>query len=117
LVTLFILNDAPYGSEKSYNALRLALALLKRDNPGEIRVFLLADAVACALPNQKVQEGYYNIERMLKGVVKRGGKVGICGTCAEARGLANLTLVEGAQLSTLESLAEWTASADKVLIF
>ena len=29
--TLFILNDAPYGSERSYNALRLAKALAKCD--------------------------------------------------------------------------------------
>ena len=29
--TLFILNDPPYGTERSYNALRLAGSLSKRD--------------------------------------------------------------------------------------
>ena len=27
----FIINDPPYGTERVYNALRLALALLKKD--------------------------------------------------------------------------------------
>ena len=29
--TLFILNDAPYGNERAYNALRLALSLAKTE--------------------------------------------------------------------------------------
>jgi uncharacterized protein involved in oxidation of intracellular sulfur len=29
--TLFIINDPPYGTERVYNALRLAHALLKHD--------------------------------------------------------------------------------------
>ncbi|MBI2289288.1 MAG: DsrE family protein, partial [Betaproteobacteria bacterium] len=45
--TLFILNDAPYGSERSYNALRLARALSKAGGD-EVKVFLIGDAAACA---------------------------------------------------------------------
>lgn len=37
--TLFILNDAPYGTERSYNALRLAGALSKRQGE-EVKLFL-----------------------------------------------------------------------------
>jgi sulfur relay (sulfurtransferase) complex TusBCD TusD component (DsrE family) len=36
---LFILNDAPYGSEKAYNALRMAMTLQKEHPDVEIRIF------------------------------------------------------------------------------
>lgn len=111
--TLFILNDAPYGTERSYNALRLARALAKMDGQ-TIRVFLMGDAVACAKSGQKVPEGYYNAGDMVRMV---GGEVGLCGTCMDARGMHQDQVVEGAQRSTLKELAEWTAAADKVLIF
>ncbi len=111
--TLFILNDAPYGSERSYNALRLAKALAKRDGES-VRVFLMGDAVACAKAGQKVPEGYYNAGDMVRMV---GGEVGLCGTCMDARGIAVDAVVEGARRSTLLELAAWTAEADKVLVF
>lgn len=111
--TLFIVNDAPYGSERSYNALRLAKTLAKRD--GEtVRVFLMGDAVACAKAGQKVPEGYYNAGDMVRMV---GGEVGLCGTCLDARGIVADDVVEGARRSTLLELAAWTAEADKVLVF
>jgi uncharacterized protein involved in oxidation of intracellular sulfur len=68
---LIIINDAPYGNERPYNALRLAMNLIKRDNM-EIKVFLTADGISCARKGQKTPEGYYNIERMVKSVAKRG---------------------------------------------
>lgn len=114
--TLFILNDAPYGSERAYNALRLAAALAGKEGPQEVRLFLLADAVTCAKSGQKVPEGYYNVQLML-GKVLRKGAVALCGTCMDARGLRDDELVEGAQRSTLAQLADWTAEADKVLVF
>ena len=46
--TLFILNDPPYGTERCYNALRLAHALVKDDPESEITIFLMADAVVGA---------------------------------------------------------------------
>ncbi len=72
---LFIINDAPYRTEKAYNALRMATNLQKREDEIEVRFFLLADAVACALPNQIVPNGFYNIQRMLKSVISHGGEV------------------------------------------
>ncbi|MFZ5912020.1 MAG: DsrE/DsrF/TusD sulfur relay family protein [Chloroflexota bacterium] len=68
---LFIVNDAPYGDERPYNALRLALNLVKREAVN-VRVFLTADGVFCARRGQKTPEGYYNIERMLKSLTRRG---------------------------------------------
>ena len=115
--TLFIINDAPYGSEKAYNALRLAMALQKDALSSEVRVFLLGDAVTAALPMQGTPQGYYNIERMLKGVITKGGVVKLCGTCCEARGLKDMAMVPGVEFSTMAQLAAWTAESDKVLVF
>ena len=68
---LLIFNDAPYGNERPYNALRLALNLIKRPEAA-VRVFLVGDGVCCALCGQKTPEGYYNVERMLKSIAQRG---------------------------------------------
>jgi len=113
--TLFILNDAPYGNERAYNALRLAAALAGKEDQ-QVRLFLMADAVACAKAGQKVPEGYYNVQLML-GKVLRKGEVGLCGTCMDARGLTQAEMAEGAMRSTLAQLADWTVQADKVLVF
>jgi uncharacterized protein involved in oxidation of intracellular sulfur len=113
--TLFIINDAPYGNERAYNALRLAAALAVKDEQ-YVRLFLMADAVTCAKAGQKVPEGYYNVQLML-GKLIRKGEVGLCGTCMDARGLTQAEVVEGAQRSTLAQLADWTAQAAKVLVF
>ncbi len=114
--TLLVLNDQPYGNERPYNALRLANALAKR--PGEeVRVFLMGDAAACAKAGQNVPDGYYNVERMLKALHGKGGDIGVCGTCMDARGLTGPELTESAHRGTLEELTEWTVWADKVLVF
>ncbi|HSN78874.1 MAG TPA: DsrE family protein [Rhodoferax sp.] len=114
-ITLFILNDAPYGNERAYNALRLAAALAGLEGQ-QVRLFLMADAVTCAKAGQKVPEGYYNVQLML-GKVIRKGEVGLCGTCMDARGLTQAEVVEGANRSTLAQLASWTAEAAKVIVF
>ncbi len=69
----FILNDAPYGTERSYNALRIALSLVKKED--DVRIYLMADAVFCGLANQQTPNGYYNIGRMIKGLLRNGGQV------------------------------------------
>ncbi|MGE3341648.1 MAG: DsrE/DsrF/TusD sulfur relay family protein [Candidatus Altimarinota bacterium] len=114
--TLFILNDPPYGTERSYNGLRLAGALSKREGQ-EVKIFLIGDAAACAKSGQKVPQGYYNTEVMLKGVIRHNGEVGVCGTCMDARGIAEAELTEGAKRSTLEQLTDWTTWSDKVITF
>lgn len=114
--TLMILNDPPYGTERCYNALRLANSLAKRDGE-EVKVFLMGDAASCAKAGQTLPQGYYNLERMLKILLAKHGQVGVCGTCMDARGLADDELTEGAQRSTLDELTDWTSWADKVLVF
>jgi uncharacterized protein involved in oxidation of intracellular sulfur len=114
--TLLILNDAPYGSERSYNGLRLAGALA-RAGGGEVRLFLLGDAASCAKSGQKVPQGFYNVELMLGRVARAEARVGVCGTCMDARGIGEGELAPGAQRATLDELAAWTQWADKVLVF
>jgi uncharacterized protein involved in oxidation of intracellular sulfur len=114
--TLFILNDPPYGTERSYNGLRLAGAVAKHEG-ATVRVFLMGDAAACAKRGQKVPNGYYNLNRMLQALTLQQAEIGVCGTCMDARGMAVEELVEGAKRSTLDELAQWTAAANKVIVF
>ncbi len=113
---LIILNDAPYGSERSYNALRLAGSLLKQES-AVVSVFLMGDAAGCAVASQTTPNGYYNIERMLKGLAAKGAKIGICGSCMDARGVKPEFIAEGTRRSSLDELTAWTQEADKVLVF
>jgi uncharacterized protein involved in oxidation of intracellular sulfur len=114
--TLFILNDAPYGSERSYNGLRLAGALSKAEGE-DVKLFLIGDAASCAKGGQKVAEGFYNIQLMLGRVLRNEVEVGVCGTCMDARGITDQELVDGTRRSTLAELTSWTQWADKVIAF
>jgi uncharacterized protein involved in oxidation of intracellular sulfur len=113
---LVILNDPPYGTERSYNGLRLAGALAKQEGH-QVRVFLMGDAAGCAKAGQQTPNGYYNLERMLRAVTNRQGEIAVCGTCMDARGIASDELAEGAVRSTLDQLAESTSWADRILVF
>lgn len=114
---LIIINDAPYGSEKAYNVLRITMQLQKDFPQSEVRIFLMADSATCAITGQIIPQGYYNIETMLGAVIYKGGKVKVCGTCANARGLKELKLVEGTEISNMVELAQWITDSDKVLTF
>lgn len=114
---LFILNGAPYGDERSYNGLRLAGALSKREG-NTVRVFLMGDAAVTAKGGQKVPEGFYNLQLMLGKVARAGAQsVGVCGTCMDARGMTADELMEGTHRGTLDELADWSEWADQVLVF
>jgi uncharacterized protein involved in oxidation of intracellular sulfur len=112
---LLILNDPPYGTERTCNGLRLALS--KSDPAITVTVFLMADAAVAAKSGQKTPDGYYNVERMLKSVLARNGQVLLCGTCMDARGLTDAEILSGVRRSTMAELATLTASAEKVLVF
>jgi uncharacterized protein involved in oxidation of intracellular sulfur len=114
--TLFILNDAPYGTERSYNGVRLAGSLSKVEGE-EVKVFLMGDAASCAKSGQKVPEGFYNLQMMLGRVVRNKASIGVCGTCMDARGIAETELIEGTHKSTMAELTAWTQWAEKVIVF
>jgi uncharacterized protein involved in oxidation of intracellular sulfur len=114
---LFIVNDPPYGTERAYNALRLAINLKNKDPSAELRIFLVGDGASCAKTGQRVPQGYYNIETMLKALSQGGCTVGVCSGCMDARGLKDTDLVEGTRRNSLNEMTEWTSWADKVLVF
>lgn len=114
---LIILNDPPYGTERSHNGPRMAHALARHDPSGDVTVFLIADAVLCAKRGQKKTEGFYNLEHMVKRIISANGSVLMCGTCMDARGLTETDMLENAARSTMDELAEATLSADKVIVF
>jgi len=114
---LIIINDAPYGTEKAYNALRLATTILKEYEGTEMSIFLMADAIGCAIPNQKTPDGYYNIERMLKIVLNKYGKIKLCTSCVEARGLKEIKFIDGAELSSMKELTQLVMESERVITF
>jgi len=111
---LIIINDPPYGTERLYNGLRHALAMIKRNT--DVTVFLMADAVSGAKKGQKTPDGYYSLETMIRRVATKG-RVLLCGTCMDARGITETEIVDGTERSTMDALAEATEFADKVLVY
>ena len=114
---VIIIHSAPYGSERCLSALRLATALAGResDKP-RLRLFLMSDATVVGLPHQ--QDGAGNgLQTMVEQLVADGVTIRLCRTCALARGLAELPLIQGVEIGTLPELADWTLEADKVITF
>lgn len=112
-----ILNTAPYGDEKLYNALRMTKALLSAAAEMKVNIFLLGDAVTAAKKGQKTPEGYYNLEIMLKDLVDRGVSVLACRMCTTARGLTEQDFIEGTKIGTMINLAHWIEESQKILSF
>jgi uncharacterized protein involved in oxidation of intracellular sulfur len=113
---LLIINGPAYGSDETYNAVRLAVALATRDDTA-VQVFLMGDAVTCAVSGQKTPDGYYALDRMLTSFTRKGGDLACCGTCLDARGMTADRLIPQANRSTMDELARWTVDADQVLTF
>lgn len=114
--TLFILNDPPYGNERTYNALRLACTLARRDGH-RVRTFLMGDAVGAGKAGQEVPDGYYSLERMLRIAASGENELALCGSCMDARALAAEELIDVARRGSMDELADWVEEADRVLAF
>ena len=114
---LMIINDPPYGTERMFNGLRLATTILDQQPDSALSIFLIGDAATGAKSGQQTPNGYYNIERMLKNVLRKGATVLVCGTCMDTRGLTEAEFLEGANRSTMAELSTLTVDADKVLVF
>ena len=114
---LIISNDAPYGGEKTWNALRLAGASVTAEIGMQVRVFLMGDAVGAAKKGQVTPEGYYNLEKMIGDLVAKGVEVKLCGTCLKSRGIKDEELVQGALRGTMMILANWVKEADRIVSF
>lgn len=112
-----IINDAAYGSERAWNALRLALTLTSEQIGMGVNIFLMGDAVSVAKRGQNPPEGFYNLERMIMDLLSRGVKVSACGTCMNSRGLATDDLVQGVEKGNMIGLARWIKDTGTVLSF
>ncbi|MGU3412900.1 DsrE/DsrF/TusD sulfur relay family protein [Enterobacteriaceae bacterium C23F] len=112
---VIIANGAAYGSESLFNSLRLAIAL-REQQPVNLKIFLMSDAVTAGLRGQKPAEGY-NIQQMLEILTAQDVPVKLCKTCTDGRGITGLPLADGVEIGTLVELAQWTLEADKVLTF
>ncbi len=112
-----IVNDAPYGLERAWNALRLASATASGAVESEVNVFLLGDAVSIAKRGQRPPSGYYNLESMLADLIEKGVTVKACGSCLSARGLDIKDLVEGVEKGSMMGLSEWIRESRNVISF
>jgi len=112
-----IVNGAPYGDERVWNALRLALTSISAAVGMNVNVFLLGDAVNAAKKGQNTPEGYYNLEKMLYDLLEQQARVAACGTCLNARGLTKDDLVDGVQVGSMIMLSRWIKESSKVLSF
>ena len=110
-----VLQDAPYGSERVWNALRLTEALLTTGS--KVRIFLYADSVVAAKKGQKTPKGFYNVWEMLEKLIKKGVEVRSCLTCTSARGLTQEDFVEGAVVGKTIDLARWVSEGGQVMVF
>ncbi len=113
---LLIVNESPYASERAFNALRLASALLSVGE-ASVRLFLLSDGVYGALANQTRPEGSYDVEAMLRTLIANGALVRACGTCMDHRGMIGLPMAPDVETSTMTDLAAWALSADQTIVF
>lgn len=113
---LMIINGSAYGLDSTFNAIRLASTLSKRDGV-DVIVFLMGDGVTAAMAGQKTPDGYYKLDRMLGTVSRAAGQILCCGTCMDARGMTESMLIAGSRRSTMEELADHSLAADKMLVF
>jgi uncharacterized protein involved in oxidation of intracellular sulfur len=112
-----IVNDAPYGIEKPWNAFRLASTSATPEIGMDVNLFLMGDSIVSAKKGQKTPEGYYNMEKMLRALKMKGVNVKACGSCMDARGMTADDLVDGVERGTMKILATWIKESDKVVCF
>ncbi|MGI2067362.1 DsrE/DsrF/TusD sulfur relay family protein [Shewanella sp. MF08487] len=113
---LIVAHATPYGTEKLFNSLRIALALKDQDEQAvDLKLFLMSDAVFGALKNQTTPDLSYNLQQMFEILLAQQVPILLCKTCAQARGVTADMIIEGAHIGTLQDLTRWTLAADKVM--
>jgi uncharacterized protein involved in oxidation of intracellular sulfur len=113
---LFIFNDSPYSSQRTYNGLRLAISLA-RTAENKVQAFLFGDGVVSGLGAPAPLNAFYNVQELLTQLAQRGAAIGACKTCLEQRGISDEMLLPVVKRSTLDDLTAWTEEADKVMVF
>ncbi|MCD4732999.1 DsrE family protein [bacterium] len=122
MTILFIINEHPFGNERTWNALRLARRMSQRDNI-EIRLFFFSDSVFCASEKPEFKSGAYDAERNLTYSpaelisTTRNAEVLVCGTCCKTRGVAESDLHDFASIGSLDSLSDWITDSNRVITY
>ncbi|MGE4267406.1 MAG: DsrE/DsrF/TusD sulfur relay family protein [Deferribacterales bacterium] len=115
---LIILNGNPYdGSDKTWNALRLANTLLQKEC--KVCIFLMNDSVDLAR-DKTVKPDYYDTDlvAMLKELMGKGLVLKVCGTCQARCGIhKNEPYFSPDVKSTMNELAELVINSGKVITF
>ena len=109
---LFIFNDSPYGNQRAYNGLRLAVALSRK---AEVRVFLLGDGVLCGISGFAPAHADYNPQELLRSISGTEAGIAACSTCMEARGIPAESLIPQVRRSNMDELVAWTEECEKVI--
>ena len=111
-----VINEGP-GSLKSWNALRLAAALLGEKL--KVYIFLLDDGTFIAKGGQKPVAGLseLNLAKKLEELIGMGAEVQACGVCATARGLEDKELVTGIPIVSMVDLARAIKNSTRVIVF
>lgn len=109
---LFIFHDSPYGDQRAYNGLRLAVSLSRK---AAIRVFLLGDGVLCAISGFAAAHADYNPQELLRAIASTGAAIAACGTCMDSRGIPGESLIPEVRRSSMDELVDWTEECDKVI--
>jgi sulfur relay (sulfurtransferase) complex TusBCD TusD component (DsrE family) len=112
-----IINEAPYGNERSWNALRLALTSKAASIRLQVNIFLVGDGVSVEKKGQNPPSGYYNLEKMINDFIIKGGKVRACGICLKARGLNQKSIIKGVEVGTMMGLTNWVKESKTTLSF
>jgi len=112
-----IINEGPYGNERSWNALRLALTSKAASIRLEVNIFLIGDGVSVAKKGQNSPSGYYNLEKMINDFLAKGGNVQACGTCLKARELNQESIIKGVEVGTMMGLTNWVKESKTTLSF
>lgn len=117
-MTLFIFNNQPYdGSDKTYNALRLAKSLHLKNQ--KIKIFLMSDSVDMAREAAIKPDYYdYDLVAMLKELYEINIPLKVCGTCMMRCGInKNKPYFSEDLKGTMDILSDWSIEAKKILTF
>ena len=112
---LIILSHAPFDGDTTWNALRLASTLLDRTSP--VRIFVMNDAIDVVRQGCTPEGAEFDLQAMLRDVLRRGGRVKICTTCINRCGIGQGEVIPEAIMATMADLAAWIADSERVLVF
>ena len=112
---LIILSDAPYEGDATWNALRLAGTLAERGSP--VRIFVMYDAIDVVRAGSMPAGSEFDLQAMLRDLLKKGARLKICTTCVNRCGIGHGEVIPEAVMASMADLAEWVVESDRTVVF